>query len=260
MEMRTRDTGANDIVVCHMGQMPYAPAWELQKQIQQELITGKRAKPPEHRRHVMLLVEHPPVYTLGKSGDATNLLVSETFLKSKGATFFHIDRGGDITFHGPGQIVGYPILDLARIDPDIHLYLRNLEETIIRLCADYDVPTTRVEGKTGVWIGPEGADSDRKICAMGIRCSRWVTMHGFALNVNTDLSYFNHIVPCGIQDRTVTSLAKETGAPVDMREAQDRLLAHFQAVFGLQAEILGPDESIAYEQESTGASFPLSSS
>ncbi len=178
-------------------------------------MAAKRQEPPQRIPHVFLLVEHPPVYTLGKNGRLDHLLLSEEALRARGAEFFHIDRGGDITFHGPGQLVGYPILDLDRFFTDIHRYLRELEETIIRTCADYGLQAGRVAGRTGVWIGPDARGPERKICAMGIRCSRWVTMHGFAFNLNTDLRFFSYIVPCGIADRGVTSLAAELDRPVD---------------------------------------------
>jgi lipoyl(octanoyl) transferase len=197
------------VVVCDVGRAAYAPTWALQQRIQDRLIEAKRSDPPEAVPHVLLLVEHPPVYTLGKSGDADNLLLSEDELNARGASFFHIDRGGDITFHGPGQLVGYPILDLDRFFTDLGRYLRTLEEVIVRTCAGYGLDATRVDGRTGTWIGPDARGLERKICAMGVRCSRWVTMHGFAFNVNTDLDYFDYIVPCGIADRGVTSLAHE---------------------------------------------------
>lgn len=233
-----------EIIVCKLGQVAYEPAWQLQKQVQAELVKAKREQPPRRVPHVMLLLEHPPVFTLGKSGDAQHLLVSEAMLKQRGASFFRIDRGGDITFHGPGQLVGYPILDLDRFSPDIHLYLRNLEETIMRTCAGFGVDSGRVEGKTGVWLGA-GAE-ERKICAMGIRCSRWVTMHGFALNVNTDLSYFSYIVPCGIVNKKVTSLAEELGHPVDEAAVVDPLLATFSEVFDAQITALPEQASISF--------------
>lgn len=245
-----------EVVVCSLGQVEYEPTWKLQRQVQQALIAAKRADPPVLMPHVLLLVEHPPVYTLGKSGDVNNLLVSETFLSQRGATFFRIDRGGDITFHGPGQIVGYPILDLDRISPDIHLYLRNLEEIMIRLCKDFGVQATRVKDRTGVWIDTEEENQSRKICAMGIRCSRWVTMHGFALNVNTDLSYFDYIVPCGIQNRAVTSLKQELNSPVDEALVQTSLLGHFSDVFEVNLQILSNQESIDYLEELIGDTIP----
>jgi len=219
------------VAVCDLGQVPYEPTWELQHELQQHLITAKRRTPPVALRHLLLLLEHPPVYTLGRNGDAAHLLLSEERLRARGATFVPIDRGGDITYHGPGQLVGYPLLDLDRFFTDIHRYLRELEEVIIRVCADFGLRAARVEGRTGVWIGPDTNGPERKICAMGIRCSRWVTMHGFALNVNTDLSFFDHIVPCGIRDRGVTSLAAELGAPVDPVRVKARVQHHFATCF-----------------------------
>jgi lipoyl(octanoyl) transferase len=215
--------------------MEYASAWDIQRSIQSSLIAAKRAPLPVTPPHVLLTVEHPPVFTLGKSGDASNLLASNEELEREGASFFQTDRGGDITYHGPGQLVGYPILDLERLFTDIGLYLRSLEQTIIDTCADYRLEAGRVAGRTGVWLG-EG-DDERKICAMGIRCSRWVTMHGFAFNVNTDLSYFDQIVPCGIADRSVTSLATELGRQVDETECRSRVINHFGRVFGLDIQI-----------------------
>ena len=219
------------VAVCDLGQVPYTPTWELQHALQQRLITAKRHTPAVALRHVLLLLEHPPVYTLGRNGDASHLLLSEERLRARGATFVPIDRGGDITYHGPGQLVGYPLLDLDRFFTDMHRYLRQLEEVIIRTCADFGLRAGRVEGRTGVWIGPDTHGPERKICAMGIRCSRWVTMHGFAFNVNTDLSFFDHIVPCGIRDRGVTSLAAELGAPVNPTRVQARVQHHFATCF-----------------------------
>ncbi len=230
-----------EVVICDLGRVPYEPAWQLQRQIQLELVAAKRAEPPRIIPHVMLAVEHPPVYTLGKSGDQQNLLVSEAILKQQGATFVHIDRGGDITFHGPGQLVGYPMLDLDRVCRDIHKYLRNLEEAGIRTCADYGVVAGRVEGKTGVWV-----ENARKICAMGIRCSRWVSMHGFAFNVQTDLKYFDNIVPCGISDGAVTSLDRELGRPVEVREVLDRWLGHFAEIFDVSIRMLDREASLDF--------------
>lgn len=234
------------VVVCDLGRMAYRPAWDLQRRIQSRLITAKRGSPPEHVPHVWLIVEHPPVYTLGKNGDASNLLASEELLRRRGAAFVEIDRGGDITFHGPGQIVGYPILDLDRFFTDVHRYLRELEEMVIRTCADYGVEGRRFEGRTGVWIGPDEQGPERKICALGIRCSRWVTMHGFALNVQTDLSYFSHIVPCGISDRGVTSLAREVGRDVDVRRVKDRLVHHFGVRFEAETSRLEGSEALEF--------------
>ncbi len=236
-------TDRERVVVCHLGRLAYAPAWDLQRRLQARLIAAKRAEPPEALPHVMLLVEHPPVYTLGKNGDAAHLLLSEEALAARGATFFHIDRGGDITFHGPGQLVGYPILDLDRFFTDIHRYLRELEEAVIRTCADYGLTAGRIAGRTGVWIGPDAKGPERKICAMGIRSSRWVTMHGFAFNLNTDLGFFSHIIPCGIADRGVTSLAAERGEPVDEAEVRRRVVAHFAERFDARTTVLEAEDA-----------------
>ena len=229
--------------VCHLGRIAYEPAWALQRRLQQQLIAAKRAEPKRVLPHVLLVVEHPHVFTLGKSGDRAHLLADDAMLARRQATFVHVDRGGDVTYHGPGQLVVYPIFDLDRIryadggrGTDIHRYLRELEEAVIRTCADYGLAADRVEGRTGVWILPGDGPSrkpERKICAMGIRCSRWVTMHGLALNLDTDLSYFDHIVPCGIADRGVTSLAAELGRPVGEADAAGHLLGHLADRFGL---------------------------
>jgi lipoyl(octanoyl) transferase len=216
-----------------LGLSSYRPAWALQKELQQVLIDQKRSirdgKLDRHAINDMLLfVEHPHVYTLGKSGNSSHLLKAIEELSQIEAEYVEIDRGGDITYHGPGQIVGYPILDLDRYFTDIHKYLRLLEEMVIRTCADFGIPAGRIEGLTGVWVG------DQKICAMGIRCSRWVTMHGFALNVNTDLSYFSHIVPCGIDDKAVTSLSALTGATIEDQVVKDQLVRHFEEIFDVE--------------------------
>jgi lipoyl(octanoyl) transferase len=179
----------------------------------------------------LLFVEHPPVYTLGKSGNEDNILMSEQELKINGIEFFHINRGGDITFHGPEQLVGYPILDLDKFKTDISWYLRSLEEVIILTMAEYGLIGERSKGETGVWIEPGIKGKERKICAMGIKCSRWITMHGFALNVNTDLSYFNNIIPCGIQNKQVTSLEKELGKKISMDEVKEKVKGNFENVF-----------------------------
>ena len=232
-------SASRSVMVCDIGRMDYRPAWALQQRIQHRLITAKRRTPPEVLPHVFLFVEHPPVYTIGKSGNRRNLLISEDLLRKRGAEFVKIDRGGDITYHGPGQIVGYPILDLDQFVADIHKYLRLIEQTIIDTCTSYGVQGGRIAGRTGVWIdadataGP-GNEIARKICAMGIRCSRWVTMHGFALNVSTDLDWFSHIVPCGISDGNVTSLEKETGRPVDPQDVKEKIVYHFADLFEAQ--------------------------
>ena len=222
----------NVVETYDLGHAPYRPVWDLQTAIQQRLIDEKQArrkqklyKPGDESNDVLLFVEHPHVYTLGKSGDSAHLLKGLKELKDINAEYIEIDRGGDITYHGPGQIVGYPILDLDRHFTDIHKYLRYLEEVIILTCSEYGIEAGRIEGLTGVWVG------DKKICAMGIRCSRWITMHGFALNVNTDLSYFSHIVPCGITGKEVTSLQKILGREISPEEVKEHLLKHFSEVF-----------------------------
>lgn len=233
------------IVFCRMGHVPYEEAWELQRLLQQRLVENKRSADPQPLPHVALLVEHPPVFTLGKSGDDSNLLATEEDLKAAGATFVRIDRGGDITYHGPGQIVGYPILDLDRFYTDIHRYLRDLEEVIIRTCADFGIRANRFDKGTGVWITAEGGN-ERKICAMGIRCSRWVTMHGFALNVAPELDHFSMIVPCGIQDRGVTSMQMELLQLVDRREVENAIVRHFAEVFVSDITLLEREDATAW--------------
>ena len=204
-------------------------------------IVGIKTKNRREDTHLktnnyFLFVEHPHVYTLGKSGDMSNLLLNEQQLTEKGASFYKINRGGDITYHGPGQIVGYPILDLENFFTDIHKYLRFLEEMIILTLAEYGIEATRSKGETGVWLDV-GTPFARKICAMGVRASRWVTMHGFALNVNADLGYFDNIIPCGIRGKAVTSLNVELGVEaVDVDEVKEKLLKHFAALF--QAEFV----------------------
>lgn len=217
-----------------LGRMRYEPVWAYQESL---LAKGVAAKSSGgETAHHFLLVEHPPVYTLGKSGKMEHVLISEEERQLKGIEFFKINRGGDITFHGPGQIVGYPILDLEKIYTDIGRYLRELEEVIIRTMADYGVKGERSAGETGVWIDADVPGRERKICAMGVRCSRWITMHGFAFNINTDLDYFNYIIPCGIQHKQVTSLQQELGREVSMEEVKKKLIGHFSQVFGLRIE------------------------
>jgi len=197
---------------------------------------ANRKLPQDERQSTqnhLLLCEHPPVYTIGKSGDLKNLLLSQDELKRLGAEFFKINRGGDITFHGPGQLVGYPILDLDHFFSDIHRYLFLLEEVFIRVLHDYSLQGDRSKGETGVWLDV-GKPSARKICALGIRASRWVTMHGWAFNVNTNLDWFSKIVPCGIADKDVTSLQKELGHPLPMAEVQEKVLYHFQDLFAVE--------------------------
>ena len=185
-------------------------------------------------QHFLLLCEHPPVYTLGKSGNVSNILISEAEMQQRGIAFFKTNRGGDITFHGPGQIVGYPILDLEKFYTDIGKYLRELEQVIINTLAFYGIKGERSMGETGVWIDPGIAGRERKICAMGVRCSRWITMHGLALNVNTDLAYFENIIPCGIVNKQVTSMAKELQTTVDINDVKAKLLQNFKTVFGVE--------------------------
>ena len=184
--------------------------------------------------HYLLFVEHPPVFTLGKSGDISNLLINETQLQQKGIEFYKTNRGGDITFHGPQQIVGYPILDLEKFTTDIGKHLRNIEEVIILTLAEYGIKGERSRGETGVWIDTSVKGRERKICAIGVRCSRWITMHGFAFNVNTDLSYFDYIVPCGIENKQVTSLEKELGRRIDMEEVKEKVKKNFEKVFDVR--------------------------
>ena len=231
------------ILVCPLGRIDYDEAWTLQRRLLDRMVAAKRSG--KALPHLLLLVEHPHVFTLGKSGDRRNLLLSEAQLAVRGASFREIERGGDITYHGPGQLVAYPILDLDRFFRDLHRYLRLLEEVVITTCADYDVAGARVAGRTGVWVGPDARGDERKVCAMGIRCSRWVTMHGLALNVNTDLTYFDLIVPCGIEDRGVTSLAAERGRIMDAREVEARLVRHFGAAFGAQMQWISNAEARA---------------
>ena len=229
--------------VHRLGRVPYRRAWALQTALQERLIEAKRSDPPRAVPHVVLVVEHPPVFTLGKSADAANVLASAADLEARGADLVEVDRGGDVTFHGPGQIVVYPVLDLDRLATpeglglrDLHRYLRELEEAVVLTCADWGVEAGRVDGRTGVWVGPDARGDERKVCAMGVRCSRWVTMHGLALNVATDLGWFGEIVPCGIEDRGVTSLEREAGRPLDLEAVADRLLVHLATRLGLDLE------------------------
>ena len=226
-----------EVIFCRMGRMEYEECWSLQQQLQAKLIHNKRSDAPKDIPHVCLLVEHPPVFTLGKSGDESNLIASKEDLEAAGATFVKIDRGGDITYHGPGQIVGYPILDLDRFYTDIHRYLRDLEEVIIKTCKSFNIDAGRFDGKTGVWI-TEPTGNERKICAMGIRCSRWVTMHGFALNVATEIDHFSMIVPCGIQDRGVTSMEMELLQKLDKGAVESEIAEKFAEVFCVKAQTL----------------------
>ncbi|KGL58820.1 lipoyl(octanoyl) transferase LipB [Polaribacter sp. Hel1_85] len=212
----------------------YKETWDYQTELLQETVAVKidnrRNNNKNDTKNHFLFVEHPHVYTLGKSGDFSNLLLNEKQLEEKGATFYKINRGGDITYHGPGQIVGYPILDLENFFTDIHKYLRFLEEAIILTIAEYGIKGTRSEGETGVWLDV-GTPFARKICAIGIRSSRWVTMHGFALNANVNLGYFDNIIPCGIKGKAVTSMEAELNRKVDLEEVKTKILKHFKALF-----------------------------
>lgn len=228
-----------DVYFRDLGSISYPDAWEYQDKLFKHTVQLKidnRKLPegatPVSTKNYLLFCEHPPVITLGKSGHMDNLLLNEEGLKNAGIEFYKVNRGGDITFHGPQQIVGYPILDLDYFFTDIHKYLRLLEEMIIRTLAEYGIEAERLPGATGVWIDADVPAKARKICAMGIRCSRWVTMHGWALNVNTDLNYFNMIVPCGITDKQVTSIEKELGHPVPVGEVKEKLRRHFSELFG----------------------------
>ena len=223
-----------------LGFKDYKETWDYQEELFQEIldkkIKNRREETSEDTPNHLLFVEHPHVYTLGKSGDISHLLVNEQQLKEKGATFYKINRGGDITYHGPGQIVGYPIIDLENFFSDIHKYLRLLEETIILTLKDYGISSERSKGETGVWLDV-GTPFARKICAMGVRASRWVTMHGFAFNVNADLGFFDNIIPCGIEGKAVTSLNVELGVKeVDVEEVKQKLKQHFSALF--EAELI----------------------
>lgn len=229
------------ISVRDLGKIAYDTAWNFQESLLQENVrikTARRNAPAEATindevtRNHLLFCEHPPIYTLGKSGHIENLLISSEQLEEKGISFVYTNRGGDITFHGPGQVVGYPVIDLEYFFTDIGKYLRGLEEVIIRTLAGYGVTAGRSPGETGVWLDPDNPLKARKICAMGIRCSRWVTMHGFALNVNTDLGFFGNIIACGIADKKVASLHTELGRPVNEAEIKATISRHFGEVFG----------------------------
>ena len=228
------------VAVQELGVKDYKDTWDFQEEIFQEIVQQKSKNRKEQTQvpthNYFLYVEHPHVYTLGKSGDFSNLLISEKELAAKNATFYKVNRGGDITYHGPGQIVGYPILDLDNFFTDIHKYLRFLEEMVIRTLAEYGLKAERSKGETGVWLDV-GTPFARKICAMGVRASRWVTMHGFALNVNADLGYFDNMIPCGIKGKAVTSLNVELGkAEVNIAEVKEKLLKHFAELF--EAEMI----------------------
>ena len=225
----------------HLGLVDYQQAWNYQEGLFAETVRLKVENRRQGREggtsNYLLFCQHPHVYTLGKSGKPEHLLLNEDELAARHARFYRINRGGDITYHGPGQIVGYPILDMDHFFTDIHRYLRLLEEAVIRTLADYGLMAGRIDGLTGVWLDYEEQKNPRKICAMGVKASRWVTMHGFALNVNTDLRYFNHIVPCGIPDKAVTSMAQELGQAPDLTQVEERLREHLTQLFGMELMI-----------------------
>ena len=237
-----------------LGVIDYKPAWDYQESLLLENVQLKSANARKQAvqageavgseineaniqpvtTHHLLLCEHPPVYTLGKSGHMENILISAAEMEERGIQFYKINRGGDITFHGPQQVVGYPIIDLERFYTDIGKYLRALEEVIILTLAEYGIKGERSKGETGVWIEPNVEGSERKICAMGVRCSRWITMHGFALNVNTDLNYFKNIIPCGIENKKVTSMEMELNVKVDFEAVKEKIRQNFEKVFHVQ--------------------------
>jgi len=243
------------VIFKDLGIIDYKKAWDYQEELLQQNVAVKAAlrkletvnndatdQPPAFNdqpstTNFFLFCEHPAVYTLGKSGNISNVLMNEAELEENNIQFFNTNRGGDITFHGLQQIVGYPILDLENFYTDIGKYLRNLEEVIILTIAEYGIKGERSSGETGVWIEPGVPGRERKICAIGVRCSRWITMHGFALNVNTDLSYFNNIIPCGIQNKQVTSIEKELGKKVDYKEVKEKIRDNFEKVFEAEAAI-----------------------
>ncbi|MGB1270138.1 MAG: lipoyl(octanoyl) transferase LipB [Flavobacteriaceae bacterium] len=227
------------VIVQDLGSIDYKASWEYQENLFKAIIDTKiknrREAAALETDNYLLFVEHPHVYTLGKSGDMSNLLLNEEQLTEKGATFYKINRGGDITYHGPGQIVGYPILDLENFFTDIHKYLRLLEEAIILTLEEYGIASERSPGETGVWLDV-GTPFARKICAMGVRASRWVTMHGFALNVNADLGYFDNIIPCGIRGKAVTSMQVELGETISEADVKTKIKNHFSKLF--EAELV----------------------
>jgi lipoyl(octanoyl) transferase len=225
------------VIFKDLGTLDYKECWDFQEKLFNETVNQKIANrdlpEPDQKETInhLLFVEHPHVYTLGKSGDVSHLLVNEQQLEEKEATYYKINRGGDITYHGPGQLVGYPILDLDNFFTDIHKYLRLLEEAIILTLNDYGIIAGRSIGETGVWLDVENPLKARKICAMGVRCSRWVTMHGFGFNVNANLDYFSNIVPCGIQDKAITSMQKELGKEVDINQVKEKIKYYFSTLF-----------------------------
>lgn len=227
------------VIFKDLGLIDYKECWDYQEKLFHEIVEMKvqnRSKEKEEQQHTknyLLFCEHPHVYTLGKTGKESHLLLNNEELKNKNATYYKINRGGDITYHGPGQLVGYPIFDLDHFFTDIHKYLRYLEEAVILTLRDYHLEAGRITGLTGVWIGFENPKTARKICALGVRSSRWVTMHGFAFNVNADIDYFNNIIPCGINDKGVTSLHKELGRAIDTEEIKQKLKTNIGQLFDI---------------------------
>ncbi len=234
-------TSTQKVVYQDLGNIDYQKAWDYQTGLHKELVDRKLenrqriqdGEVPFPQRHYLLFCEHPPVYTLGKSGSPENLLLDESALLQRGFQFFRINRGGDITYHGPGQIVAYPIFDLDCFFTDVHRYVRSLEETVIRTLSEYGIEADREQGYTGVWLPANEFLPRRKICAIGVHLSRWVTLHGLAFNVNTELNHFQNIIPCGISDddKSVTSLQKELGRPLSMEEVKSKLKVHFSRLF-----------------------------
>jgi lipoyl(octanoyl) transferase len=228
------------VIFQDLGTIDYKEAWDYQEQLFKQVIdrkmTNRKLVDEEEitPENFLLFCEHPHVYTLGKSGSEENLLLNNEQLEEKEAHFYKINRGGDITYHGPGQIVGYPIFDLDQIFTDIHKYLRYLEEAVILTLNEYGIKGGRIEGLTGVWLDIDDPVKARKICALGVKCSRWVTMHGFAFNVNSDLNYFNNIVPCGIDDKAVTTMEKELGQKLDIEEVKARLKINLANIFDFE--------------------------
>lgn len=223
-----------------LGLLDYQQAWDYQESLFADTVAIKirnrnlPASEQSQTPNYLLFVEHPHVYTLGKSGNQENLLLDESGLNEKNATFYKINRGGDITYHGPGQLVGYPILDLDNFFTDIHKYLRLLEEAVILTLDEYGIEAGRIAGLTGVWLDPIKQENPRKICALGVKSSRWVTMHGFAFNINSDLNYFGNIIPCGIEDKAVTSLQKELGKEIPMEEVKEKMKKHLSSLFEMK--------------------------
>ena len=225
------------VAVYKLGKIAYKDAWALQEKLLSILVSAKQNKVNPQIEHYLLLCEHFPVYTLGKSGSEKNLLVTDEFLKEHAIEYYKVNRGGDITFHGFGQIVGYPILDLEKIKPDISYYIRNLEKVIMDTLQEFSILSERSPKETGVWVEPQDISKARKICAIGVRCSRWVTMHGFALNVNTSLDFFNHIIPCGIENKKVTSMKNELHQELNIESVQNILLENFSKTFQLEIQL-----------------------